>query len=63
MRDGGWKKSRNSLYGEFYRPSQVKNTEERRKSQSGTIKKLSEPKRRNLKYSLQLEEMRKSFHP
>ena len=33
LRDGGWKKPKSSLYGEFCRPSQIKNERSKVKSQ------------------------------
>lgn len=46
LRDGGWKKPKESLYGEFYRPSQLKNERLKAKSQLIEMGRLSEPKRK-----------------
>ena len=46
LRDGGWKKPKESLYGEFYRPSQLKNERLKAKSQLREMGRLSEPKRK-----------------
>ena len=41
MRDGGWKKPNNSLYGDFHRPSQKRECLNRGKNQSLVVKRLS----------------------
>ena len=63
MRDGGWKKPSNSLYGDFCRPSQIKDRNEKSRVQSFNSKRLSEPKRKSQKYMEQLDSMRETFYP
>ena len=63
LRDGGWKKPQNSLYGEFHRPSQVRQERSRTKSQVCEMRRLSEPKRKACNYLEELEHLRRTFHP
>jgi len=62
MRDGGWRKERNTVTDFYKTKSQMKASQELGRTQSISSRKLSEPKRRADNYLFKLEEMRKTFH-